>query len=86
MWQWVLTRLIVVIILQYIQISNYYVAHLRLLYVNYTSILKNRLNKYVHILLKNYINLMEGEYHCFLNFISLVKSELEPFSTTCETY
>ena len=35
-----LTRLIVVIILQHIQIINYYVVHLISLYVSYTSILK----------------------------------------------
>lgn len=28
---------------------------------------------------------MEGVYHCYFNFISLVKSELEPFSNVCET-
>ena len=36
----IITRLIVVIILQHIQIINYCVVHLIPLYVNYTSILK----------------------------------------------
>ena len=31
MWQWILTKLIAIIILQYINISNHYVLHLKLI-------------------------------------------------------
>lgn len=40
-----LTRLIVVIISQYLQISSHYVVHLNNIYVNYTSIKKLALDR-----------------------------------------